>query len=86
VSRSRRGFWLAYRFYTFCMFVLSVSYRAQKRAPGPSPARLTSSNRIHSAISGLDPFVCGYCYWTTSRPTAVFNWLAALKYAPTRLM
>jgi hypothetical protein len=25
-------------------------------------------------------------YWTTSRPTAVFNWLAALKNAPTRLM
>jgi len=25
-------------------------------------------------------------YWITSRPTAVFNWLAALKYDPTKLI
>ena len=39
----RRGFCHEYWFYWFCMFVVSVTYRATQRVAGSSTARLTKS-------------------------------------------
>jgi hypothetical protein len=42
--------------------------------------------RIAEFFSVARHDACAARYWMTSRPTAVFNWLAALKYDPTRLI